>query len=115
MWRDRIGDAQWRDVMYFSRAPIPWHRDAFAQNKRVLMPGQCLRHIGIYAYRVGFLQRFAAMPQGVLEQLESLEQLRVLEAGFRIVAALAPEPFPPGVDTREDLARAEARLAQGGA
>ncbi len=115
VWRDRIGDAQWRDVLYFSRAPIPWHRDAFAQDKRVLMPDQCLRHIGIYAYRVGFLQRFAAMPQGMLEQLESLEQLRVLEAGFRIAAALAPEPFPPGVDTPEDLARAEARLAQGGA
>ncbi|MBS0214541.1 MAG: 3-deoxy-manno-octulosonate cytidylyltransferase [Proteobacteria bacterium] len=120
VWRDPIGDAQWRDVMYFSRAPIPWHRDAFAQSAlveggRVLMPGQCLRHIGIYAYRVGFLQRFAAMPQGRLEQLESLEQLRVLEAGFRIAAALAPETFPPGVDTPEDLARAEARLAQGGA
>ncbi len=115
VWRDPIGDAQWRDVLYFSRAPIPWHRDAFAQNKRVLMPGQCLRHIGIYAYRVDFLQRFAVMPQGMLEQLESLEQLRVLEAGFRIAAALAPEPFPPGVDTPEDLARAETRLAQGGA
>ena len=111
VWRDPVGDAQWRDVLYFSRAPIPWHRDAFAQNRRVLMPGQCLRHIGIYAYRVDFLQRFAAMPQGRLEQLESLEQLRVLEAGFRIAAALAPEPFPPGVDTPEDLARAEAHLA----
>lgn len=111
VWRDRSGGAEWRDVLYFSRAPIPWHRDAFAQNKRVLMPGQCLRHIGIYAYRVGFLQRFAAMPQGMLEQLESLEQLRVLEAGFRIAAALTPEAFPPGVDTPEDLARAEAHLA----
>ncbi|MBW8823166.1 MAG: 3-deoxy-manno-octulosonate cytidylyltransferase [Xanthomonadales bacterium] len=115
VWRDPAGDAQWRDVMYFSRAPIPWHRDAFAQNKRALMPGQCLRHIGIYAYRVGFLQRFATMPQGMLEQLESLEQLRVLEAGFRIAAALAPEPFPPGVDTPEDLARAEEHLAQSAA
>ncbi|MBS0200888.1 MAG: 3-deoxy-manno-octulosonate cytidylyltransferase [Proteobacteria bacterium] len=112
VWRDPAGDARWRDVMYFSRAPIPWHRDAFAQNKRVLMPGQCLRHIGIYAYRVGFLQHFATMPQGMLEQLESLEQLRVLEAGFRIAAALAPESFPPGVDTPEDLARAEEHLAQ---
>lgn len=115
VWRDPVGDAQWRDVLYFSRAPIPWHRDAFAQGGRDLAPGQCLRHIGIYAYRVGFLQRFAAMPQGRLEQLESLEQLRVLEAGFRIAAALAPEPFPPGVDTPDDLARAEARLARGGA
>ena len=113
VWRDAIGDAAWRNVMYFSRAPIPWHRDAFAQNRRVLMPGHCLRHIGIYAYRVDFLRRFATMPQGMLEQLESLEQLRVLEAGFRIAAALTPEAFPPGVDTPEDLARAEAHLAQG--
>lgn len=104
--RDANGNA-----LYFSRAPIPWHRDAFAQNRRVLMPGECLRHIGIYAYRAGFLRRFAAMPPGRLEQIESLEQLRALEAGFRIAAALTPEPFPPGVDTEEDLLRAEAWLA----
>lgn len=104
--RDANGNA-----LYFSRAPIPWHRDAFAQNHRVLMPGECLRHIGIYAYRAGFLRRFAAMPPGRLEQIESLEQLRALEAGFRIAAALTPEPFPPGVDTEEDLLRAEAWLA----
>ena len=98
-------------ALYFSRAPIPWHRDAFAQDSRVLRPGDCLRHIGIYAYRAGFLRRFAAMPPGRLEQIESLEQLRALEAGFRIGAALTPEPFPPGVDTEEDLQRAEAWLA----
>jgi 3-deoxy-manno-octulosonate cytidylyltransferase (CMP-KDO synthetase) len=73
--------------------------------------GHWLRHIGIYAYRAGFLRRFAAMPAGRLEQVESLEQLRVLEAGHRIAVALAPEEFPPGVDTPDDLARAEARLA----
>jgi 3-deoxy-manno-octulosonate cytidylyltransferase (CMP-KDO synthetase) len=101
------------DALYFSRAPIPWHRDAFARNRRVPMPSECLRHIGIYAYRAGFLRRFAKMPPGRLEQIESLEQLRVLEAGFRIAVALTPEPFPPGVDTPEDLARAEARLAAG--
>jgi len=54
------------------------------------------------------------MPPGRLEQVESLEQLRALEAGFRISVALAPEEFPPGVDTPEDLARAEARLAAAG-
>ena len=75
------------------------------------MPGECLRHIGIYAYRAGFLRRFAALPPGRLEKVESLEQLRALEAGFRIDAALTPEPFPPGVDTEEDLHRAEAWLA----
>ena len=101
------------DALYFSRAPIPWHRDAFAGDRHELVPHECLRHIGIYAYRAGFLRRFAKMPPGKLEQIESLEQLRVLEAGFRIAVALTPEPFPPGVDTPEDLARAEAHLAAG--
>ena len=107
--RDDRGDA-----LYFSRAPIPWHRDAFARDRGGPAPDACLRHIGIYAYRAGFLRRFAKMPPGKLEQIESLEQLRALEAGFRIAVALTPEPFPPGVDTAEDLARAEARLAAGG-
>jgi 3-deoxy-manno-octulosonate cytidylyltransferase (CMP-KDO synthetase) len=102
------------DALYFSRAPIPWPRDAF-QRDRTTMPagGEWLRHIGIYGYRAGFLQRFTALPPGRLERVESLEQLRVLEAGFRIAVGLAPEPFPPGVDTPEDLARAERRLAGG--
>ena len=101
----------WSDALYFSRAPIPWPRDAFASSVDALPPGEFLRHIGIYAYRAGFLRRFASMPQGCLEQLESLEQLRVLEAGHRIAVALTPEPFPPGVDTPEDLARAQAHHA----
>ena len=102
-------------ALYFSRAPIPWHRDAFAVDRTCLPEGDaaCLRHIGIYASRVGFLRRFAAMPPGRLEQLEALEQLRALEAGIRIAVELTPEPFPPGVDTPEDLARAEARIAAG--
>ena len=100
------------DALYFSRAPVPWPRDAFARDRSQLPGGgPWLRHIGIYAYRAGFLRRFAAMPAGRLEQVESLEQLRVLEAGHRIAVALAPEEFPPGVDTPEDLARAEARIA----
>ena len=100
------------DALYFSRAPVPWPRDAFARDRSQLPAGgPWLRHIGIYAYRAGFLRRFAAMPAGRLEQVESLEQLRVLEAGHRIAVALAPEEFPPGVDTPEDLARAEARIA----
>jgi len=99
-------------ALYFSRAPIPWPRDAFAADHSVLPDGgPWLRHIGLYAYRAGFLQRFAALPPGRLERIESLEQLRVLEAGFRIAVALSPEPFPPGVDTPEDLARAETRWA----
>ncbi len=99
------------DALYFSRAPLPWPRDAFALDRDALPAGgHWLRHIGIYGYRVGFLQRFAAMPPGRLEQVESLEQLRVLEAGFRIAVAVTPAPFPPGVDTPEDLERAQARL-----
>jgi 3-deoxy-manno-octulosonate cytidylyltransferase (CMP-KDO synthetase) len=105
------------DALYFSRAPIPWPRDAFARD-RTRMPEaatgtEWLRHIGIYGYRAGFLQRFAALPPGRLEQIESLEQLRVLEAGYRIRVGVTPEPFPPGVDTPEDLARAEAWIAAG--
>lgn len=105
-------------ALYFSRAPIPWHRDAFGGDRPRLPDGPAreawLRHVGIYAYRAGFLQRFAAMPQGRLERLESLEQLRILEAGIPIAVALAPEPFPPGIDTPQDLARAQARFDRGG-
>lgn len=96
------------DALYFSRAPVPWPRDAFATAPDRMPAGDAwLRHIGIYGYTAGFLQRFAAMPPGRLEQVESLEQLRVLEAGHRIAVGLTPEPFPPGVDTPADLARAE--------
>jgi len=99
------------DAMYFSRAPIPWHRDSFAsQRQSVPAGGHWLRHIGIYAYRAGFLQRFAAMPPGMLERVESLEQLRVMEAGYRIAVAVTPAPFPPGIDTPEDLARAQKQV-----
>ncbi|HEY0334626.1 MAG TPA: 3-deoxy-manno-octulosonate cytidylyltransferase [Stenotrophomonas sp.] len=104
--RDDAGHA-----LYFSRAPIPWHRDGFAASRQSLPPGEWLRHIGIYGYRAGFLQRVAAMPPGRLERVESLEQLRVLEAGHRIAVAITPEQFPPGIDTPEDLVRAEARWA----
>lgn len=98
-------------ALYFSRAPVPWHRDPYAVD-RVTAPQQpCLRHIGLYAYRAGFLRTFKELPIGRLEQLEALEQLRVLEAGYEIVVALSPVPFPPGIDTEHDLSRAEAALA----
>lgn len=96
-------------ALYFSRAPIPWQRDRFARDRLGAVGGEALRHIGIYAYRAGFLRRFAQLPPGRLEQLEALEQLRALEAGHRIAVGLTPVPFPPGVDTEADLARAEAR------
>lgn len=96
-------------ALYFSRAPLPWARDAFAANQDVLPQGlPFLRHIGIYAYRAGFLQRYTSLPRTPLEQAESLEQLRVLEHGHTIAVRLTPEPFPPGIDTEADLQRAEA-------
>lgn len=97
-------------ALYFSRAPIPWHRDRYATDRLGAPVQPCLRHIGLYAYRAGFLRVFQALPAGRLEQLEALEQLRVLEAGHRIAVALSPVAFPPGIDTEDDLARAEAAL-----
>jgi 3-deoxy-manno-octulosonate cytidylyltransferase (CMP-KDO synthetase) len=99
-------------ALYFSRAPLPWARDAFAADRNTL-PGDVpfLRHIGIYGYRAGFLARYAGLVRTPLERAESLEQLRVLEHGFPIAVRLTPEPFPPGIDTEADLARAERWLA----
>jgi 3-deoxy-manno-octulosonate cytidylyltransferase (CMP-KDO synthetase) len=105
--RDGAGGA-----LYFSRAPIPWQRDRFARDQvGALLPGAFLRHIGIYAYRAGFLETFTRLPPGKLEVLEGLEQLRVLEAGHAIAVAVSPVPFPPGVDTEADLERANAIAA----
>lgn len=95
-------------ALYFSRAPVPWARDAFALTRHALPShSPFLRHIGIYAYRAGFLARYADLAQTPLERTESLEQLRVLENGHAIAVQLAPEPFPPGIDTEADLVRAE--------
>ncbi|MBK5969870.1 MULTISPECIES: 3-deoxy-manno-octulosonate cytidylyltransferase [Thiorhodovibrio] len=91
-------------ALYFSRAPIPWHRDAFLGERAHLPPGiHFQRHIGLYAYRVGFLERFLAWPPAPLEQIESLEQLRVLWNGERIQVEEACAPLGPGVDTRDDI------------
>ena len=97
-------------ALYFSRAPIPWQRGQFDRREAGLTQDVWLRHIGIYAYRVAFLNRFAAMPPSSLELIESLEQLRVLQAGHAIAVARTPVDFPPGVDTEADLARAEAHF-----
>ena len=95
------------DALYFSRAPVPWPRDAFANDRTHMPEGRWLRHIGLYGYRASALRAFAALPPAALERTESLEQLRALEAGWRIAVSLAPSPFPPGVDTPDDLERAE--------
>ncbi len=91
-------------ALYFSRAPIPFQRQDMPQDGPV-SAGKWWRHIGIYAYRVGLLHRFVGWPQGQLEQLESLEQLRVLEKGGAIHVAEAVEDVPGGVDTPADLER----------
>lgn len=100
-------------ALYFSRAPMPWPRDAFSRDRSALPPDlPFLRHIGIYAYRAAFLRRFAALARTPLETIEALEQLRALEHGHAIAVRLAPEPFPAGVDTAEDLQRVARFLEQ---
>jgi 3-deoxy-manno-octulosonate cytidylyltransferase (CMP-KDO synthetase) len=92
--------------LYFSRAPIPWARDAFAADRGALPPGLgALRHIGIYAYRPAFLRQYAGLAPAPAEQAEALEQLRALWHGHRISVALSGHPPAPGVDTAEDLER----------
>ena len=92
------------NALYFSRASIPYPRDSEA------IPAVALRHIGVYAYRREFLLRFAALPQGVLERIEKLEQLRALENGYaiRVVPSVAPSLE---IDTAEDLVRARAQAS----
>ncbi|NDY81705.1 3-deoxy-manno-octulosonate cytidylyltransferase [Orrella sp. NBD-18] len=93
-------------AMYFSRAPIPWARDALADGKKVLAPGLvALHHIGMYAYRAGFLRIFPTLAAGTLEQIESLEQLRALEHGYHIALKTVAGHPGAGVDTPEDLLR----------
>ena len=92
-------------ALYFSRAPIAWWRDGFAQGVHKLPTFAPLRHIGIYAYRVEFLRQFPSLPAAPLEQLEALEQLRALWHGYRIAVHQTPNAPGPGVDTPEDLLR----------
>ncbi|WP_424823262.1 cytidylyltransferase domain-containing protein, partial [Pseudomonas viridiflava] len=90
----------------FSRAPLPWARDALAANRDELPAGVPFRrHIGIYAYRAGFLHDFVSWGPCMLENTENLEQLRALWNGVRIHVADALEAPPAGVDTPEDLER----------
>ncbi len=95
-------------AMYFSRAPIPWWRDGFAQGIQSLPTPAPLRHIGIYGYRVGFLQSFPTLAPAPVEMGEALEQLRALWHGHKIAVHVAPNAPGPGVDTPEDLARVQA-------
>jgi 3-deoxy-manno-octulosonate cytidylyltransferase (CMP-KDO synthetase) len=97
-------------ALYFSRAPIPWWRDGFAHGIQALPTPAPLRHIGIYAYRVGFLQSFPSLPPAPIETGEALEQLRALWHGHKIAVHITPEAPGPGVDTPEDLERVRALL-----
>ena len=97
-------------ALYFSRAPIPWWRDGYANGLQTLSTPAPLRHIGLYGYRAGFLRDFPKLPPCPLEQTESLEQLRVLWHGHRIAVHVSPVRPGPGVDTPEDLARVRAML-----
>ncbi|SDI76902.1 3-deoxy-manno-octulosonate cytidylyltransferase [Billgrantia gudaonensis] len=92
-------------ALYFSRAPIPWDREHFAAPPELLETDAWLRHIGLYAYRAGFLADYREWAPAPLERLEQLEQLRALHHGHAIQVALAAEPNPGGVDTVQDLAR----------
>ena len=92
-------------ALYFSRAPIPWWRDGFANGIQTLPQPAPLRHIGIYAYRVGFLQSFPSLQAAPIETGEALEQLRALWHGHKIAVHITPDVPGPGVDTPEDLER----------
>ena len=93
-------------ALYFSRAPIPWARDAFSQGIRKLPPKlPVLRHLGIYAYRCSFLRAYSRLRPAAIEQAEALEQLRALVHGYRISVAVTANAPHPGVDTPADLQR----------
>jgi len=98
-------------AQYFSRAPIPYARDAFAKTRDTLPEGfAAYRHIGLYAYRVRFLREYSSLSPTPAERFEALEQLRALGHGHRIAVAFWNEPIEAGVDTQEDLERVRARL-----
>lgn len=86
------------EVLYFSRADIPFDRDNI-----LAIEATSKRHVGVYAYRKSALDSFVSYPEGELERLEKLEQLRFMENGHRIVACKSEKPIPIGVDTQEDL------------
>ncbi len=103
-------------AMYFSRAPIPWARDAWADRAPGNMPQlpaglPVLRHVGLYAYRVGFLKRYATLAPSPIEQWEALEQLRALWHGYGISVLVLDGAPPAGVDTVDDLERVRAVFA----
>jgi 3-deoxy-manno-octulosonate cytidylyltransferase (CMP-KDO synthetase) len=103
------------DALYFSRATIPWARDAFAADRAHIPAGLPIyRHIGIYAYRCGFLKQYSSLAPPDIERFEALEQLRALWHGFRISVAITDLAPEAGVDTPEDLETVRRLFASGG-
>ena len=98
-------------ALYFSRALIPWSRDAFAHGVHALPQVPVLRHIGIYGYRAAFLRRFPLLPPAPIETAEALEQLRALWHGWRIAVHVTQTAPGIGVDTPADLERVRAVFA----
>ena len=99
-------------ALYFSRAPIPFYRDGFdAFDDTWVREAGVYRHLGLYAYRADFLERFCELPQGKLEAIEKLEQLRALENGYSIAVGLTDEASI-GIDTEEDVKAFERYLAE---
>lgn len=92
------------NALYFSRAPIPYPRDAFINDEELPIGMPVYRHIGIYAYRASFLKQYASIPPAAIEQYESLEQLRVLYQGYKIAVAISENAPATGVDNEADLA-----------
>ena len=97
-------------ALYFSRAPIPWWRDGFIDGQMTLSDPAPLRHIGIYAYRVGFLRAYPTLAPAPMETIEALEQLRAMWHGYRIAVHVTDSAPGPGVDTPEDLDRVRSIL-----
>jgi 3-deoxy-manno-octulosonate cytidylyltransferase (CMP-KDO synthetase) len=91
------------NALYFSRAPIPYPRDAFAAGEDLPAGLPVLRHIGIYAYRASFLRAYGQLAPTPVEQYESLEQLRALHYGYKIGVVITADAPPAGVDTQADL------------
>lgn len=103
--------SQLNDALYFSRATIPWLEQCDTTNNPPPFQHPALHHIGLYAYRAGFLQKFPKLPRGPLESIESLEQLRALEYGYRIKVHVTQAHTGFGIDTQVDLDHAR-RLAE---
>ncbi len=95
-------------ALYFSRAPIPYARDTWAQVRELPVGLPVFRHVGLYAYRAGFLHAYPRLERPAIEVFESLEQLRALWHGYKIAVLTTEQPSPPGVDTAEDLAKVRA-------